>query len=571
MTMKRFGSFFNGRFRRDTDIAASLGYKLRAEGIQNYRRFKRAMEPFVSLKIAFEKPVLFDVPISQKPIDKNTSGPAAWLPLLLVAIAGGCLFTGCNFAPSYKRPAVDTPGTFKELTPENEKQVDGWKTAQPNDAALRGNWWEMFHDPQLNALEEQVNITNQTVAAALDNFLAARAIVKQNRSQFFPTITADPSVTRSRQAARSGSFGGGTGGGTGKGASGKAIIFTEYSLPLDATWEPDFWGRVRNTVRSSAYQAQASLADLENTRLTVQAELASDYFQIRSLDAQKTVLDNAVIAFKESLRLTQVRHDTGIASEQDVAQAEIQLDTASVQATDVGIQRAQLEHAIAALVGRAPADFSIPAAPLDNKPMAIPFGVPSQLLERRPDIAASERRVAAANAQIGIARSAYFPSITLSASGGYQSESTVNLFSGPALFWSLGAAAAQTIFDAGNKFAVTEQVKAQYQAQVATYRQTVLSAFQDVEDNLVALRLLSQEIQQQDATVAAAQRYLDLANDRYKLGIDSYLNVTAAQTILLNNQRTAITLRFNQINSTVQLIKAIGGGWNQSQPEKHTL
>ena len=456
------------------------------------------------------------------------------------------------------------PIAFKELTPETEKQVDGWKTAEPSDTALRGKWWEMFNDPQLNALEEQVNITNQTVAAALDNFLAARAIVKQNRAQYFPGITADPSVTRSRQAARSNpsSSSGGPGG--------KAITFTEISLPLDATWEPDFWGRVRNSVRSSVYQAQASLADLENTRLTVHAELASDYFQIRSLDAQKTLLDNAVTAYHESLRLTQVRHDTGIASDQDVAQAEIQLDGAEVQATDVGIQRAQLEHAVAVLVGKTPADFSVPLAPLDSKPMAIPFGVPSQLLERRPDIASIERRVAAANAQIGVARSAYFPSITLSASGGYQSESTVNLFSGPALFWSLGAAAAQTVFDAGFKFAVTEQAKAQYESQVATYRQTVLSAFQDVEDNLASLRLLSQEIRQQDATVAAAQRYLDLANDRYRLGIDSYLNVVTAQTVLLNNQRTAVNLRFIQVNSSVQLIKAIGGGWSQSQPDNHT-
>ncbi len=518
----------------------------------------------VSLKISFQKSLQFEVPISRIPASENKNGSTVWLILLFAAVLGASLSTGCNFAPSYKRPVTANPGAFKELTPETEKQVDGWKTAEPNDTALRGKWWEMFNDPQLSALEEQVNITNQTVAAALDNFLAARAIVKQNRSQYFPGVTADPSVTRSRQAARSGSI-------TPGGPGGKAITLTEISLPLDATWEPDFWGRVRNSVRSSVYQAQASLADLENTRLTVHAELASDYFQIRSLDAQKTLLDNAVKAYRESLRLTQVRHDTGIASDQDVAQAEIQLDSAEVQATDVGIQRAQLEHAVAVLVGKAPTDFSVPIAPLESKPMEIPFGVPSQLLERRPDIAASERRVAAANAQIGVARSAYFPSITLSASGGYQSQSTVNLFSGPALFWSLGAAAAQTVFDAGYKFAVTEQVKAQYESQVATYRQTVLSAFQDVEDNLASLRLLSQEIHQQDATVAASQRYLDLANDRYRLGIDSYLNVVTAQTVLLNNQRAAVNLRFNQMNSTVQLIKAIGGGWNQSQTKDHAL
>ncbi len=473
---------------------------------------------------------------------------------------GAFLLAGCNFAPAYKRPATVNPTAFKELTPESAKQLDGWKTAEPNDAALRGKWWETFNDAQLNAMEEQVNISNQTVAAALANFFSARAIVKQNRAQYFPLVTANPSVTRSRQALRSTSQ-------NTVGFTSGATTFTQISLPIDASWEPDFWGSVRNTVRASRYQQQATLADLENTRLTVQSELASDYFLIRSLDAQKKLLEDAVTAYRESLRLTQVRHDTGISSDQDVAQAEIQLDSTEAQATDIGIQRAQLEHAVAVLIGKAPADFSIAVEPVSEKAVAIPFGVPSQLLERRPDIAAAERRVAAANAQIGVARAAYFPNVTLSASGGYQSSSTVNLFSGPALIWSIGAAAAQTVFDAGFKFAVTEQTRAQYELQVANYRQTVLSAFQDVEDNLAALRLLSTEIEQQDATVAAAQRYLTLANDRYKLGIDSYLNVIVAQTALLNNQRTAENLRYNQMNASVQLIKAVGGGWNPIAPE----
>ncbi|HWD92977.1 MAG TPA: efflux transporter outer membrane subunit [Verrucomicrobiae bacterium] len=538
--MKRFGPFS----KRDTGDAAFPPVRFEMRG-QNARA-TRLME------ISFAEEPQFDVPIAVAPVQAPKGGRNRLHHFLGLAILGVIFLTGCNFAPKYQKPAAPAPAAYKELTPDSAKEVDGWKTATPNDAALRGKWWEVFNDPQLNTLEDQVNISNQTVAVALANFLSARAVVKQNVSQFFPTVTANPSVTRSRQsAARAGS-----------GISSNSVTLTEYSLPLDASWEPDFWGRVRNTVKASRFEAQASLADLENTRLTVQSEVAADYFQIRSLDAQEKLLNDAVNAYRESLRLTQVRHDTGIASDQDVAQAEIQLNSTAAQATDIGIQRAQVEHALAVLVGKAPADFSLSPEPLESKPVAVPFGVPSGLLERRPDIAAAERRVAAANAQIGVARSAYFPNVTLSASGGYESSSTVNLFSGPALVWSLGAAAAQTIFDAGNKFAVTAQAKAQYQGQAATYRQTVLGAFQDVEDNLAALRLLSREIQQEDAAVASSQRYLNLANDRYRLGIDSYLNVITAQTTLLGNQRTAVGLRLNQMTATVQLIKALGGGWS---------
>ncbi|HEX4265579.1 MAG TPA: efflux transporter outer membrane subunit [Verrucomicrobiae bacterium] len=504
------------------------------------------------MKISFEEESEFVVPIFITPVRAPKGGTNClhrfpWMAALTVFF-----LTGCNFAPKYQKPATPAPAAFKELTPENAKQVDGWKTAAPNDAALRGKWWEVFNDAQLNALQDQVNVSNQTVAAALANFLAARAVVKQNFSQFFPAATANPSVIRTR---RSGAL-------SGSGLSNDSLTATEFTLPVDASWEPDLWGRVRNTVKASRFEAQATLADLENTRLSVQSEVALDYFQIRSLDAQEKLLNDAVGAYKESLRLTQVRHDTGIASDQDVAQAEIQLNSTAAQATDIGIQRAQFEHALAVLAGKAPADFSLAAEPLESKPVAVPFGVPSGLLERRPDIAAAERRVAEANAQIGVARSGYFPNVTLTASAGYQSGNTANLFSGPALIWSLGAAAAQTIFDAGNKFAVTEQAKAQYQGMVANYRQTVLSAFQSVEDNLAALRLLSQEIQQEDAAVASSQRYLNLANDRYRLGIDSYLNVITAQTTLLSNQRSAVVLRLTQMTATVQLIKALGGGWS---------
>lgn len=469
--------------------------------------------------------------------------------LALVILAGGC-----SFAPRYKRPETPAPDNYKELTPDSAKELDGWKTAEPNDDALRGKWWEIFNDAELNGLEDQVNISNQTVAAAVANFLSARAVVKQNVSQFFPTASLDPSVTRSRQSQlRSGSK---------LSTNSSPVTLTEYLLPIDASWEPDLWGRVRNTVKASRFEAQATLADLENTRLSVQSEVALDYLQIRELDTQEKLLNDAVKAYAESLKLTQVRHKTGIASDQDVAQAEIQLNSTAAQATDTGIQRAQLEHAVAVLMGKAPSDFSISVAPLQTKPVAVPFGVPSSLLERRPDIAAAERRVAEANAQIGVARSAYFPNITLSGSIGYQSSSTANLFSGPAFVWSLGAAAAQTLFDAGNKFAVTAQAKAQYESMVATYRQTVLGAFQNVEDNLVALRLLSKEIKEEDAAVDSSQRYLNLANDRYRLGIDSYLNVITAETTLLANQRTAATLRLSQLTATVQLIKGLGGGWS---------
>ena len=470
-----------------------------------------------------------------------------------------CLFAfvaGCSFAPKYSQPTVQTPTAFKELSTNQHSQTNIWKTAEPKDNILRGNWWELFGDAQLNALEAQAGASNQTVAAAFANFLAARAVVKQGRSQWFPTVTAAPSVTRARQPVLRNA--------TGASASPNAPTITEYALPFDASWEIDLWGRIRNTVKANTREAEATLADLENARLTIHADLAANYFQLRALDAEKQLLDTTVRAYEESLKLTQVRHDTGIASDQDVAQAETQLNTTRAQATDIGIQRAQLEHVIAVLTGKPASEFSLATEPLTNKPIAVPFGVPSQLLERRPDIAAAERRVAEANSQIGVARAAYFPTITLSGSAGYQSTSLGNLISYPSFAWSMGATLAQTIFDAGRRKAVTEQAWANHQGTVANYRQAVLIAFQETEDNLAALRLLSQELQEQDAAVSSSQRYLVIANDRYRLGIDSYLNVITAQTTLLNNQRTAVNLRAQQLIATVQLIKALGGGWDES-------
>ena len=431
---------------------------------------------------------------------------------------------------------------------------------------IRGKWWEMFHEPELNTLEDQVDISSQSVAAALANFFTARAVVEQSRSQYFPTLTASPSVIRQRQASLL----------TQSSSSPKSSTVTEYLLPFDASWELDFWGRIRNTVKANSFEAQATLADLENVRLTVQAEVAADYFQLRVLDTQKQLLDVAVIAYQESLKLTQAQYDTGMASDQDVAQAETQLNITLAQAIDLGIQRAQFEHAIATLIGKSASIFSITTNPLIAKSIAIPFGVPSQLLERRPDVAAAERRVAEANAQIGVARAAYFPTITLNGSAGYQGLSLDNLVSGPNFVWSVGSTLAQTIFDAGKRKAVTEQAWANYQGTVANYRQTVLTSFQEVEDNLSTLRILSQELQQQNAAVESSQRYLTLANDRYKSGLDSYLNVVTAQTTLLSNQRTAMNLRMQQMTASVQLIKALGGGWDVSHrtlddilPERH--
>jgi NodT family efflux transporter outer membrane factor (OMF) lipoprotein len=341
-----------------------------------------------------------------------------------VVLATLALFAGCSFAPKYATPSVQTAAAFKEMTPAQSQETDGWKTAEPMDNVLRGQWWKMFHEPELNAFESQVNVSNQTVAAALANFLAARAVVKQARSQYFPTVSANPSVVSSRQPSLSNPK--------------SSVTSTEYSLPFDASWEPDFWGRIRNTVKANLLEAQATLADLENVRLTMQAEVAMDYFQLRVLDAQKQFLDATVLAYQESLKLTQAQYGAGLASDQDVAQAETQLNTTLAQATDLGIQRALLEHAIATLLGQSASSFSIAINSLTTKPVAIPFGVPSQLLERRPDIAAAERRVAEANAQIGVARAAYYPSITLSGAAGFQSISIKDLFTGPGLVWSVG-------------------------------------------------------------------------------------------------------------------------------------
>jgi NodT family efflux transporter outer membrane factor (OMF) lipoprotein len=471
------------------------------------------------------------------------------------------LLAGCNVGPKYNRPSADAPVAYKELTPADYPNTDGWKVAQPKDDTLRGKWWEMFGDPQLNALEDKVSVSNQTIASAAASFLASRALVKEARAQLFPTLSANPSITQQRAPT---ALSVGASANPGSTPSSSRTV-TEYTLPFDATWQPDLFGRVRNTISAAAYGAQASAADLENTRLVIQAEVATDYFQLRGQDALKKLLDSTVTAYQESLDLNKALYDTGIGNEEVVRQAETLLESTQAQDVALGIQRAEFEHAIAMLTGQPASTFSIAVEPLHANPPAIPLGVPSQLLERRPDIASAERLVAQANAQIGIARAAYFPTVTLSAAGGLESSAFASWFTWPSRFYSIGAAGAETIFDAGLRRATVQQFRAQYDETVANYREAVLTAFQQVEDNLSTLRILSQEIRLEDSAVESAQQTLDIALDRYRLGLDPYLNVITAQTALLSNQETSVTLRIQQMTASNGLIQALGGGWDASQ------
>ncbi len=466
------------------------------------------------------------------------------------AIVAGALtlLAACTVGPNYVRPAAEIPEAYKEL--------EGWKVAQPRDHLIRGAWWEIFNDPQLNALEEQANISNQSVMVAEAQFRQARALVQAARASYFPTVTVGASFTRSR---RSSNIGGATGT---TGTSSPA--FSDYLLVGDASWEPDLWGRVRRTVEASKASAQATAADLETARLLVQAELAQDYFLLRVLDGQKQLLDTTVIAFQKTLELTKNRYASGVASRADVLQAETQLKTTQAQAIDVGVQRAQLEHAIAVLVGKPASLFSIPVVPLAAVPPAVPVGLPSGLLERRPDIAGAERRVAVANAQIGVAEAAYYPTVTLSASGGFESSSLSKWLAWPSRFWSVGPGISETVFDGGLRGAQTAAARAAYDGTVASYRQTVLTGFQEVEDNLAALRILEEEAKVQEEAVKAANQSVTLATNQYKAGTVSYLNVLVAQTIALNNEITALGIASRRMTATVLLVKALGGGWDVS-------
>lgn len=467
----------------------------------------------------------------------------AWLVVLGLAFG---VLSGCAVGPRYSRPATAAPPDYKEL-PQN------WKTAQPSDQITKGKWWEVFQDSQLNGLEGQINVSNQTLKSAQAQFEQARALVRVNRSEQYPYVTAGMSATRNHQSGNRPS-----------GRLAPTNTYTDLQLPVDASYEADVWGRVRHTVEAARANAQASAADLESVSLSLHADVATDYFQLRALDAEEDLLNSTVAAYEKALELTQSRYNGGVASQVDVAQAQTQLETTRAQAIDLGVQRAQLEHAIAVLIGQAAPAFSLSASPLNNTPPVVPTGLPSDLLERRPDIAGNERRMALANEQIGIAKAAYYPTITLSATGGFEGTSITNWFNGPSGFIAAGASAIGTVFDAGRRRAQTDVARAAYDQAVANYRETVLGAFQEVEDNLAALRLLENEAKTQDVAVAAAEHSLTLSTNRYKGGVATYLEVITAQSTALADQRAAVEIAGRRMSASVSLIKALGGGWNAS-------
>jgi NodT family efflux transporter outer membrane factor (OMF) lipoprotein len=472
---------------------------------------------------------------------------------------GVCLvFAGCRVGPQYVRPTAPLAPEFKEPLPENFKSEDGWKPAQPSDAQLKGDWWTLFNDPQLSTLEAQIDPANQTLKQAEANFRAARAAVRFNRASEAPTIGTAPSVGAVRESNNQ-PYLNLTGANNGEG---------DFVLPFDLNYEIDLWGRVRRTVTQAREQAQASAADLETSRLSLHAELAVDYFDLRSADAQTKLLRDTVKAFQSALQLTEDRYNGGASPLSDVTQARTQLQAAQVQATDVDIQRAMYEHAIAVLIGKPPAVFTLQPDPITVAAPtipAIPGVLPSQLLERRPDIASNERSMAAANEQIGIVRAAYYPTLSLSAVAGFAGTSAINWFSWPSSFFAVGPALSETLFDHGRRHATSDIALAQYDGTVAAYRQTTLTAFQQVEDNLNSLHNLEIEARQQHDATASAQQSLDLFNTRYEDGVDTYLQVITWQTALLQNERNDIEITQRRFEASVLLVKALGGGWNTSQ------
>jgi len=452
--------------------------------------------------------------------------------------------------PDYVKPSAPLTPAYKE--------ADGWKIAEPSDHLPRGQWWAIFGDPELSELEEQVATANQNLKIAEARLREARALVRFNRAALFPTISTSVGGASVRDSANRPFISSNTS----TGSSGDLL------LSLDMSYEIDLWGRVRRTVAAAQHEAQATAADLETAQLSLQAELAMDYFELRAADAQQQLLDETVKAFEAALQLTTNRFQGGAAPKSDVAQAQTQLDTTRAQATDVRVQRAQLEHAIATLIGNPPAAFRLSPRPLDTRPPDIPAGIPSQLLERRPDIAAAERRVAEANEQIGIAKAAYFPTATLNASVGFEGSSFGNVLNASSLLWSVGASLTQTIFDGGRRGATSDAARAAYDATVAGYRQTTLTAFQQVEDNLAALRILEQEAQEQRRAVESAQLSLQLFTNRYRGGVDNYLQVITAQTATLANQRTEIDILRRRMDASVLLVKGLGGGWDVAELPK---
>ena len=522
----------------------------------------------------------------------NLKIPCLGAPLSLLTLCTIVLLSACSVGPDYVRPTASAPASYKES--------DDWKPAHPRDDMIRGKWWEMYHDPQLNALEEKVNISNQNVLMYEAQFREAAAAVKVSRAAFYPTLTSSPTFTESQSSSgggggggragtstgtgtttNSGNTGGMTTGGGGMGVSGttgtgstvtttgsivsspRPISF--FDLPANLSYLVDVWGSVRRNVEATSSTAEASFADLENARLSYQSTLAEDYFALLGLDGEKELLNRTLVSYQKYLVLTQNRYKAGIASQADVAAAEAQLDATRVQLIDLGVDRAQYEDAIAVLIGRPAPDFSLGYKPLHSLPPQIPAGVPSELLERRPDIAAAERTVAAANATIGVNVAAYYPQLTLTGTGGLEAIHLSDLFSGPAFFWSVGPTIAQTIFDAGKTHGLVQEARAEYDADVANYRQTVLTGFQQVEDNLAGLRILQVETGAEEAAVQAAETSLTVATNQYNAGTEDYLYVITAQATALSDEINAVNLRTRQMTTSVLLVEALGGGWDTSQ------
>jgi len=473
----------------------------------------------------------------------------------LFAMSMAALLVSCTVGPKYAKPTVPAAPAYSEQPPRQFEESQGWRTAEPSDAMRKGQWWEIFDESELNALEEQVGPANQTLKIAEANYRQARANIQFQRSFRFPTVSVGPSITDNKLSAN-----------IPTGLQG--LQYGSFTLPISASYDADLWGRIRKSVEAAREQTQASAADLENVKLELQTELASYYFTIRGLDSQKRLLDDTVVAYQKAFDLTNNRYIGGVAAKVEVAQAKTQLNQTQAQEIDLGVQRAQLEHAIAVLTGRPPEGFHVSVAELKNTLPVIPVGVPSQLLERRPDIAASEREVAAANDQIGIAKAAFYPDLVIAAEGGLQAGSFVNWFTWPSRFWSLGPQLAQTIFDAGRRRSQVDISLAAYDATVASYRQTSLTAFQEVEDNLSTLRILEQEIAKQHEATQAAENSQELAMNRYKGGLVTYLEVITAQSIALSNERTEVDLLQRRMDASVQLVRAIGGGWDSSKLPK---
>ena len=476
-------------------------------------------------------------------------------PVVVTLVLVMVLLEGCMVGPKYQKPPVPVTPAFKEPPPDSFKESDDWKRSHPDAAALRGNWWEIFGDSKLNALEEQVTVSNQDLKMAEARFRQARTMVRYNRAAEFPTIGVGPNIQSLRYSPNEPYFPSSTG----------TSARGEFTLPFDLSYEVDLWGRIRRTVTSAGEEAQATAADLETAELSLHAELAVDYFELRSADAQQSLLNATVDQYADNVKLTTALLEGGAAPESDVIQAKTQLDTARVQDSDIGVMRAQYEHAIAILIGKPPAAFTLAASPLNLEPPVIPVGVPSQLLERRPDIAASERSVGEANEGIGIARASYFPSLVLSATGGLEGSSLLNWFAWPSRFWAVGPTMLETIFDGGRRRATSEGALANYDATVANYRQTTLVAFQEVEDNLAALRILEHETGQQREATAEALRGVEIFTNLYQGGADPYLQVITAETIALANERNEIDILRRRMDASVLLIKALGGGWDVSK------